>query len=205
MIALGISCQLLIMLCLWPASGYTCTAVAKLPPMRSLVRHVKVSGSMNLSNAVKNLCFDAASETWLWVEEGKKVYWNYYSKPKFGSLLFVARQPYFMTCSFLFSFGFRLWCIHLTIFFPCPWSFQGGVTSGRLGREIWWKRRAGKKILAKELMDDKKGYYPSSGLELLGLVYRLDSIDLIQKIAWMGSVAWWMGQGGWWRDGWWCH
>jgi hypothetical protein len=41
-----------------------------------------------------------------------------------------------LTCSFLFSFGFRVWCIHLTIFFPCPWSFQGGVTSGRLGREI---------------------------------------------------------------------
>ncbi len=89
-----------------------------------------------------------------------------------------------LTCSFLFSFGFRVWCIHLTIFFPCPWSFQGGVTSGRLGREIWWKRPAGKgkKILAKELlMDDNKGYYPSSGLELLGLVYWLDSIHLIQK------------------------
>lgn len=38
-------------------------------------------------------------------------------------------------------------------------------------------------------MDDNKGYYPSSGLELLGLVYRLDSIHLIQKIVWMGSVA----------------
>lgn len=38
-------------------------------------------------------------------------------------------------------------------------------------------------------MDDNKGYYPSSGLELLGLVYQLDSIHLIQKLAWMGSVA----------------
>jgi hypothetical protein len=53
---------------------------------------------------------------------------------------------------------------------------------GGLEEKFDGKDLQAKKILAKELlMDDNKGYYPSSGLELLGLVYWLDSIHLIQK------------------------